>query len=364
MRRWRGRRLTILAGCLTVAAGRAAAQTPGPPPSPATLSGVVRDVTGAPIPDAEIRLIDESFVARSDTAGRFVLRGIPPGGHVALFRRIGYRSVEYRWAARPNREIEVSVVLTPVPRPLDRVVVEAPGPSRHRGTSSISGTLVDSAGRPVADADVRLLGAGLTTVADSLGRFEFRLLAAGSYMVRVRRVGLAPITHVIQIVDDDHRGITLTLRALPSTTRARDIAAASGYGVSDLAFEAFDRRARAGGANPVLGPGALFRANRVPLDFLLEPYRDRSAPRRRPLPTIADRDDSVDDGDCLLIDGRRAIYQPLWTFTSQEVQLVEVLRSTTLVDEFIESAMNGVRECRGTTDHHPTYFMLWTRALR
>jgi hypothetical protein len=72
----------------------------------------------------------------------------------------------------------------------------------------------------------------------------------------------------------------------------------------------------------------------------------------------------VDVGVCLLSAGRRANYQPLWPYPSQEVLLVEVLRTTALVDEFIESAMNGVRECRGTTDHHPTYFMLWTRALR
>jgi CheY-like chemotaxis protein len=43
---------------------------------------------------------------------------------------------------------------------------------------------------------------------------------------------------------------------------------------------------------------------------------------------------------------------------------VLVLTAKSHKDELIEAAMNGVRECRGTTDHHPPYFMLWTRALR
>ena len=292
------------------------------------------------------------------------MRNIAPGAHVALFRRIGYNSVEYRWIARTDREVQIAVVLSAVPKQLDRVVVEAPGASRRRGTSSISGSVVDSTGRPIANADVRLLGAGLSTVVDSFGRFEFRLLAAGSYIVRARRIGLAPGTYVIQIADDDNRGITLKLFGLPKTTGARDTASASGYGAPDFSFDAFDRRARANPGNPVLGPGALFQAARAPLDFVLQQYRERSSRHRRSSPNFAERDDGVNDGDCLLIDGRRAIFQPLRTYASIDVQLVEVFRATAFVDGFILSDMTGLRECQGTADRHPPYFVLWTRALR
>src|SRR5262249_31767405 len=157
---------------------------------------------------------------------------------------------------------------------LDRVVVEASGASRRRGTSSIGGTVSDSAGRPVVGADVRLLGAGLSTVADSAGRFEFRLLAAGSYIIRARRLRLAPHAYVIQLVDDDNRSVSLKLRGLPKAG-GRDTASASGYGVSDIAFDAFDRRARVT-PGVVLGPGALFQANRASLEFVLQQYRAHS----------------------------------------------------------------------------------------
>ncbi|HEY9229773.1 MAG TPA: carboxypeptidase regulatory-like domain-containing protein [Gemmatimonadaceae bacterium] len=333
--------LFVCSACSLI--GRLDAQTP----AAAALSGVVRDVAGSAIAGVEVSLIGESLVARSDSLGRFILRDIPPGGHVALFRRIGYTSVEYRWVARANSEQQVAVVLSPVTKQLDRVIVEAPGATRPRGTSSIGGTVSDSAGRPVAGADVRLLGAGLSTVADSSGRFEFRLLAAGSYIIRARRLGLAPNAYVIQIVDDDNRSVSLKLRGL--SKGARDTASASGYGVSDIAFDAFDRRARVT-PGVLLGPGALFQANRASLEFVLHQYRARSG--------------ESDDGDCLLIDGRRGVFQPLRTFTSLDVQLVEVFRSTAFVDDAVMSAMAGIRECQGTVNRHPPYFVLWTRALR
>src|SRR3954470_14954827 len=159
-----GRRLrrTVVCALAAVAstglAQRAAAQNPAQnPPAPGSLSGVVSDVSGAPLPGVTVSLLGETPTARTDSAGRFALRDVPVGGHTALFRRIGYRSVEYRWAARSGAELQVAVTMTPVPRTLERVVVEAPGASRRRGTSSIAGTIADSAGHPIAGADVRLL---------------------------------------------------------------------------------------------------------------------------------------------------------------------------------------------------------------
>jgi Carboxypeptidase regulatory-like domain len=339
-------------------------QTPSAAPPAGSLSGVVRDVGGAPIADVNVTLVGESAAARTDSVGHFSLRDVTVGNHTALFRRIGYRSVEYRWTARFGGELQVAVAMTPVPRQLDRVVVEAPTTSRRRGTSSIEGIVSDSTGRPVDGADIRLLGGGLATVTDSTGKFEFAMLAAGSYIVRARRQGLMSGNYVMQVADDDDRGITLKLYGLPKKTGVRDTAAASGYGVSDAGFDAYDRRERSGSGNPTLGPGDLFRANGAGLDFVLQQYRDAaSLPRRRS--AIADvGPGSTDEGDCLLIDGRRAVYQPLRSFSSREVQMVEVIRPNGFADPFVISEMESLRECRGSMDHHPSYFVLWTRSLR
>jgi hypothetical protein len=326
------------------------------------LVGVVQDVNGSPLADVSVTLLGESASVRTDSAGRFALRDVAVGGHTALFRRIGYRSVEYRWTAQGDRVLQISVTMSPAPRQLERVVVEAPGASRRRGTSSIGGTVTDSAGRPIADADVRLLGAGLTTATDSSGRFEFQLLASGAYIVRARRAGLAPSTYVIQIADDDNRGVSLKMFGLAKRTTARDVQSASGYGIPDQGFDAFDRRARGGRGYPIFGPGDLFRADRASLDFMLQQYRDLAGQTRRKAPNQGVG--STEDGDCLLIDGRRAVYQPLRTFTSVQAQLVEVSRANAFVDDFTTSQMESIRECRGTMDRHPTYYAVWTRALR
>jgi hypothetical protein len=350
-----GGTFAILGGGVAVAAQQ---QSPAVGLPAASLSGVVRDVSGGPLAGVAITLQGESFSTRTDSAGHFALAGIPAGSHSTLFRRLGYRSVEYRWVAEGNRELQVAVTMTPVPRALDRLVVEAPGSTRRRGTSSIGGVVTDFAGQGVVGADVRLLGSGLSTMTDSNGTFEFQSLAAGPYIVRARRMGLSSGTYVTQLADDDNRGITLKLYELPKKTGERDVPVASGYGIADLAFDAFDRRARTASRDPILGPADLFRRQGESLDLTLQQYRDPAATTR---PSF---NDAPNEGDCLIVDGRRATYQPLRTFVTHDVQMVEIFRKNAFVDAYIVSQMEGVRECRGTMDHHPPYFVLWTRRLR
>jgi hypothetical protein len=327
-----------------------------------SLAGVVRDPVGTPLADVSVTLQGEAIAARSDSAGRFALADVPVGSHTALFRRIGYRSVEYRWTAQAERVLQIAVTMTPVPRQLERIVVEAPLSSRRRGTSSIAGTILDSAGHPLSGADVRLLGSGLSTETDASGGFEFRSLAAGSYIVRARRLGRSSGNYVIQIADDDNGGITLRLYGLPAGRR--DTTAESGYGAADLGFEAFDRRTRNGVTYPLLGPADLFRQNRAPLDLVLQRYRDDPNGRSVGPAMRADDSGSREDGDCLLVDNRSALYQPLRAFTSLETMMVEVFRRNAPVDAFIVTQMEGHRECRGGMDRHPPYYVLWTRRLR
>jgi hypothetical protein len=113
----------------------------------------------------------------------------------------------------------------------------------------------------------------------------------------------------------------------------------------------------------MLGPGDLFRANRASLDLALQSFRDAQSSRMR-APAMRQSIGSTDDGDCLLIDGRRAVYQPLHTFTTLDVQLIEAFRANAFVDDYLVSQMEPLKECRGDMNHHPSYFVLWTRSLR
>jgi hypothetical protein len=356
-------RASLLAFVLIATA--AGGQTPAPAAQIASssLSGTVRNIAGAPLADVNVTLLGESAATRTDSGGNFALRDVSPVSHTVLFRRIGYGSVEYRWIAKPDGAVRIQIVMTPIAQQLNRVIVEAPGTSRKRGTSSIGGTVIDTAGRAVSGADIRVLGSGMSTVTDSTGRFEFQTLAAGSYIVRARRQGLTSVNYIMQIADDDARGITLKMHVLPRKSSSRDGASDSGYGVSDGGFDAFDRRERIASTIVVLGPGDLFRASGASLEFVLQQYLPAALTAGRRTSAVATGMGSADDGDCLLIDGRRAMYQPLRTFTAREVQLVEVIRTSVWPDEFVLSQMGGLAECRGTMDHHPIYVVLWTRSV-
>jgi len=242
-------------------------------------------------------------------------------------------------------------------------------PARERALATYQGLLALKADHAEANFQAASLLTELGSYKASLKHLarlpaEFQQLPAGSYIVRARRRGLTSANYVMQIADEDSRGITLKLFALPRRTSSRDSAVASGYGVTDAHFDAFDRRTRTDAGRTVFGAGDLFRADGASLDFVLHQYRDQNAMRRRASATVREGVGSTDDGDCLLIDGKRGAYQPLRSFRSTDVQLVEVFRANAFVDSYVLSQMQSLRECDGSADHHPGYFVLWTRALR
>jgi hypothetical protein len=341
-------------------------QTPSPQPSPpgGPLIGLVRNPSGGTLSDVSVTLIGETAATRTDSSGRFALRDASPGSHTALFRRIGYESEEYRWISKPAAASQIEIVMTPIAQQLALVVVEAPGTKRKRGTSSIAGTVLDSAGHALGGTDVRVLGTGESTTTDSAGNFDFQTLAAGSYIVRARRQGLSSVNYVMQIADDDARRITLKMHPSPRRTSSRDSTRDSGFGIQDMGYDAFDRRERGSSAITVLGPADLFRENGASLDFVLQPYLLGGLAPPRSTSSVSAGTGSSTDGDCLLIDGRRAAYQPIRTFTAREVQLIEVIRANAWPDDFIAAQMEGLGQCRGTRDRHPIYIVLWTRSMR
>jgi hypothetical protein len=333
-------------------------------PANGSINGVVMAAGGIPLFGATVSLVGEDASAVTDSAGRFVLRGIAPGAHIALVRRIGYQSFEQRFTMRPGATMQFMVTMRAAAQQLNQVVVEAKSGNRRRGNSSISGSVADSAGRPVAGADVRLLGSGMSTVTDSAGSFQFRTLAAGPYIVRSRKEGLAAGNAVMQIADDDDRNISIKMWGLPRGTKPKDVPVASGYKVADLGFDSFDRRARARSQTLMMGPGDLFRENGATLDFVLREYRENNAlTRRSSAGSEAGRGSTV-ESDCILIDGRRVTNRPLSSFTSVSVVLLEVFRTNSFVDDYVLSEMQALRECQGTMMRHPSYFVLWTRSLR
>jgi len=77
--------------------------------------------------------------------------------------------------------------------------------------ATITGTVRDSASRPVAGADVVALPGAHRARSDSAGKFTITGLDGGSYTVRARRLGFAPTETTVDISSNARLNIALTL---------------------------------------------------------------------------------------------------------------------------------------------------------
>ncbi|HJU90805.1 MAG TPA: carboxypeptidase-like regulatory domain-containing protein [Gemmatimonadaceae bacterium] len=85
--------------------------------TPAVVSGTIRDAQGAvPLPGAVVLLVDIDRAVVSDSAGRYVFRGVPPGPHHLSVRRIGFtpRTLHALVPTRGHLEIDIALHAEPV----------------------------------------------------------------------------------------------------------------------------------------------------------------------------------------------------------------------------------------------------------
>ena len=85
-----------------------------------------------------------------------------------------------------------------------------------RPLPELYGVVLSSDGRPVRDADVSVVGLGAART-DSLGRFGFRGLPIGTFVVRAQRVGLAPVIQMVAYDGEHAQRITLQFGSSATT---------------------------------------------------------------------------------------------------------------------------------------------------
>src|SRR5207237_7930141 len=93
------------------------------PPSGALIARV-RDESGRPLPEAEVR--SDSNAAQPDASGVARLT-LPAGGHVLTVARIGFRPATVRADVVAAHEVRIAVTLEPTPYLLDSVTVLSTG---------------------------------------------------------------------------------------------------------------------------------------------------------------------------------------------------------------------------------------------
>jgi len=112
-------------------AGRVAAQDPAAPPAKPTayeVTGIVKDSSGAPVPEADVAVIESGTLRRlvaTDAAGRFAFRDIPARLIAIRVRRLGYqpRTIEVLLAATAATT-SLEIIVTPAPAQMEEVRVE------------------------------------------------------------------------------------------------------------------------------------------------------------------------------------------------------------------------------------------------
>lgn len=93
--------------------------------SPATVTGLITDSGGVPLPGVEVTSSRPQRRAVTTPDGRFRLGGLEPGDQVLSFRRIGHRSLAIHVLLRAGETRDTVVALAVLPVPLDTIRTEA-----------------------------------------------------------------------------------------------------------------------------------------------------------------------------------------------------------------------------------------------
>lgn len=95
----------------------------------ATLTGVVRDTSGAPVFLAHV--VFRALHTASDSAGRFTLAGLPAGSVTVLVRRLGYEPRDMPVTLTAGGTESLTIVMASLPRDLPGVTTEAASGNFH-----------------------------------------------------------------------------------------------------------------------------------------------------------------------------------------------------------------------------------------
>jgi hypothetical protein len=339
--------------------------------SPPTLTGAVRDSSGRPLADVEVILRDANRATRTDGRGQFTIAAPTAGSFGVWFRRLGYRSAEYTWKAHGDERTEVSVVLFAIPRQLDPVIVRAEEDKRSKDRASLLGLVLDTTGVPVPEAEVQLVGADMAGTTRANGGFLFKPLAVGTYIVRVRKLGYRPAMATVQLGADDDHELVLYMHPLAATLDPVVVAERSGYGRDQSVYDDLERRKRwQSFQTRLLGPDDLRSYDGRTLDEALIKmglYRSPSeAPSGRPMSINGPlaRGSTMDlshDDACILIDGKDPVYQPLTTFSTDELEMLEVYPPETELSGTVGWRFYQ-KQCKQIgLIKHPLYFVVWLK---
>lgn len=89
----------------------------------APVTGTVRDVAGTPVSSVDVRVEGTAYAALTDTRGAFAIRGVAPGTHRLIVRRLGFRPSAIDILVETGQTAEVEIQLDPTALQLTPITV-------------------------------------------------------------------------------------------------------------------------------------------------------------------------------------------------------------------------------------------------
>jgi hypothetical protein len=308
-----------------------------------TVGIVVDSVTGRPIEGVLVSLTGGGYSqsTASHDDGTFRFSKVTPGTYTLTARRLGYARLQMPIPIEENGvRIKVSLVHLTT---LDTVIA-LPG----TGIAGQVGTL--NSLRPLASADISVIGIGARFRTDSAGRFFVPLKVPGTYVVRARTPGYEPVTLSVVVPRDS----TARLMLLMDTTSTQKSNA------FEIAWQEFNDRARMRGSkSAIVSHSELAKTGELGLMEALQR-----------VPSISGKQLRFGQTVCVFVDGRPASGIPLRLWDVEAVEAVEVYTAD-LKSETTGTLLRDSRgyECQATeiSDTSPTardrirWLVIWAK---
>ena len=223
-------------------------QVATPPADSATgiLAGVVKDESGAALPDAILTVDGTALRGRSAADGGFLIEAVPVGIRELSVSKPGYRDVHTQVRVPPDSAVILEITLASEAQALPGVIIAEPVRNR------LGVWVVDEAGRAVPNAQVDLVGLRRQGVTDAAGRHSFADIATGTYLLQVRKSGYGVAQRSVQMVPQVEREFSFVLHARGDEILTAELAAL-------VAAETDRRKSLAGARATIVGRAELER---------------------------------------------------------------------------------------------------------
>ena len=310
----------------------------------APAAGIVVDsISGRPIEGVLVTLSGNGYSqsVASHEDGTFRFTRVTAGTYTLAARRLGYARLEMPIPIEENGvRIKVSLVRVTT---LDTVIAR-PG----TGIGGHVGTL--NSLRPLANAEITVVGIGTRVRTDSGGRFFVPLRVPGTYVVRARTPGYESVALSVFVPRDTTARLMLLM----------DTASNQKSNAYELAWQEFNDRARLRGSKSAIVSHAELARTGEP--GLLEALQR--------VPSVSGKQLRFGQMVCIFVDGRPAAGIPLRLWDVEQVEAVEVYTgdSKSETTGILQRASRGY-ECQPTeiTDASPTvrdrirWLVIWAK---